>query len=433
MQAFAPVVAPQFLLHLQNVAHEFVVGLARCHFRGVAVLLDRTKRFHDQNRMVRHDRAPAFTHDRRMRHAFRVAHVHDVPDDIVGVFLEGVVRRAIEARARAVVIHAQSAAHIQITQFVAEFGELRVIARRFPHRALDRGNIRHLRADMEVDQLEAMGQPFGFQEFARGYQVRGVEAELRVLSATRGPLPGTFAMQPHANPDVRLHPHLPRHPDRLLQFLDLLDHDDDRLAQPPPEHGGADVSAIFVAVANDQALQILVHGQGRDQLRLRPRLEAEMILLSRVHDLLDHLAQLIDLDREDTAVMIAIAEFANRTLESEIDGSHAVAQQILKANHERKTETALPCLVHHFEDIDRSPAIAQRPHLGVASSVDRKIPRAPALDIVGRDGGFNIPLGLWFFGRGGQRMRIFNERGEHASRSSVIPTAVEESHASPWA
>ena len=49
--------------------------------------------------MMRDDRAPAFAHDRRMRHAFGVADVHDVPDDVVGVFLERVIRRAVEIAA----------------------------------------------------------------------------------------------------------------------------------------------------------------------------------------------------------------------------------------------------------------------------------------------------------------------------------------------
>ena len=41
--------------------------------------------------------------------------------------------------------------------------------------------------------------------------------------------------------------------------------------------------------------------------------------------------------------------------------------------------------------------------LGVAGGVDRKIAGAPAVDVVRRDGGINVPLGLGFFGYGGQR------------------------------
>ena len=99
VQGLASVVAPQLLLHLEHVAHEFVIGLGRDHFRGLRALLDRTEGFHHEDGMMRDDRAPAFAHDRRMRHPFGIAHIHDVPDDVVGVFLERVVGRAIEARA----------------------------------------------------------------------------------------------------------------------------------------------------------------------------------------------------------------------------------------------------------------------------------------------------------------------------------------------
>ncbi len=62
------------------------------------------------------------------------------------------------------------------------------------------------------------------------------------------------------------------------------------LAEPPPEHGGANKGAILVAVANDEALRVLVHRERGDQLRLAARFESEMKLLARFDDLFDHFA-----------------------------------------------------------------------------------------------------------------------------------------------
>ncbi len=105
---------------------------------------------------MRHDRAAAFADDRGMRDALGVADVHDVIDDVVAVLLERVVRRAVETGARAVVVDAEAAADIEVTKRVPHLRELGVIARRFAHRAFDRRDVRHLRADVEMDELEAM-------------------------------------------------------------------------------------------------------------------------------------------------------------------------------------------------------------------------------------------------------------------------------------
>ncbi len=141
------------------------------------------------------------------------------------------------------------------------------------------------------------------------------------------------------------------------QFLDLLDDNDDRLAKPAPHHGRADVSAVFVAVANDEALEILVHRERRDQLRFRAGFEAKMKFLAGVDDLFDHLPQLVHLDREDPAVVVAETEFVDRTLEGAVDRFNAMPQQILKTNHERKSEAARPRFLHDFENVDRSAAL----------------------------------------------------------------------------
>ena len=106
--------------------------------------------------MVRHDCAPAFTHNARMRDAFGIAHVHNVPHHVVRVFLERIIRGAIKIAARSVIIHAETATDIEVTKFVSKFTKLRVIARTLAHSALDRRNIRHLRSDMKMKELHSL-------------------------------------------------------------------------------------------------------------------------------------------------------------------------------------------------------------------------------------------------------------------------------------
>src|SRR5215471_11810270 len=103
--------------------------------------------------------APALAHNRRMRDAFGVTNVHDVPDDIIRVFLKRIIGRTVEVAARSIVIDAESATDVEITKFVSKFRELRIISRAFAHCALDHRNVRHLRADVEMNKLKTMRQP----------------------------------------------------------------------------------------------------------------------------------------------------------------------------------------------------------------------------------------------------------------------------------
>src|SRR5215472_11946085 len=108
--------------------------------------------------MMRDCGATAFAHDRRMRDAFGVAHVHDVPDNVIGVFLERVVGRAVEIATRSIIIDAKPATYVEITELVTELGKLCVVSRAFTHGALNRRNIGHLRSDVEMKKFKAMRQ-----------------------------------------------------------------------------------------------------------------------------------------------------------------------------------------------------------------------------------------------------------------------------------
>src|SRR5437660_3346584 len=135
--------------------------------------------------MMRDYGASAFIDNGRMWDAFGIAHVHDVPDDVVGVFLKRIIGRAVEITARAVVIDAETAANIEISEIVTELGKFCVIPGGFAHRAFDRGDVGDLRPDVKMNQLEAMSEARFLQHLAGGNEIGRVEAELGVLAAAR--------------------------------------------------------------------------------------------------------------------------------------------------------------------------------------------------------------------------------------------------------
>ena len=88
MQALDAIAALESLFHVENIVDEFVILFAGRDFHFRSGLFDGTERFHHEHGMVRDDGAAAFVHNGRMRDLFRIAHIHDVPNDVVGVFLE---------------------------------------------------------------------------------------------------------------------------------------------------------------------------------------------------------------------------------------------------------------------------------------------------------------------------------------------------------
>ena len=92
VQTFQPVAAFQPLLHFENIAHQLMVFCCRADLSFADRLFNRAECFHYENGMMRNNGTAAFANDCWMRDAFGVAHVHDVPDDIVRVFLQGIVR-----------------------------------------------------------------------------------------------------------------------------------------------------------------------------------------------------------------------------------------------------------------------------------------------------------------------------------------------------
>ena len=245
---------------------------------------------------------------------------------------------------------------------------------------------------MKMDQLEAMRQSLALQYFAGGNQADGIEPELGVLPAAGCPFARAFAVQAHPDANQRLDPDFLGGPDGLLELFQLFNHDDDQLAQFAPHKCDPNKGRILVAIANNQTFRVLVHGQGSDQLRLASRLQAEVKSLAGVNDLFDHFTQLIDFDREDTAVFSSVIEFRNCGLEGSIHRFDAVPEQILKADDEGKGEPARARFVHHFENGNVAPVFLKRLGYHVAVRVDGKVTGSPTFDVVGGVCRLQVPI-----------------------------------------
>src|SRR5205823_12839763 len=237
-----------------------------------------------------------------------------------------------------------------------------------------------------------MRQPFAFQHIAGGNEIEGIESKLRVLASTGGPFARAFAGQTHPNANERFDPNFLGGPNGLLQFFQLFNHADDLFVAFTPQKRDPNKSRILVAIANDQALRVLVHGQGRDQLRFAARLQAKVKHLAGIDDLLDHLAQLIDFDRKNAAVFSAVVKFCDCVFESAVNGFNAVAEQVLKADDKRKGEPARARFINNFKNGDGAAIFLERLGHDVAISIDGKVTSSPTLDVVGGVCRLQVPI-----------------------------------------
>ena len=332
----------QVLANVQQVAHQGVLAFPVFDGGASADFFDGAKRFDDQNAVMGDNGAPAFADDLRVRHLLLVANLADVKNDVVGVFLQRVIGRAVGGRPAAVVIDAQSAADVEGLDGKAHFVKLGVKAGRFLHGLLDGQNIRHLRADVEMEQLETMLHFFRPQHLGGGQQFGRVQAEFGIFPAAVRPFAGAFAQQARADAHQRLDPHLARHGDDLLELLELLHHHDDLLAQLDAHEGHADKQGVLVTVANNQAAVLALQRQAGEQLRLAPHFQPELVRLARVQYFLHHFPQLVDLDGKDAAIFVLIIELGNGGRESLVDGLDPVAENVLKPNQHREISSPAP-------------------------------------------------------------------------------------------
>src|SRR4030095_16260937 len=199
MQALDAVASLEPLFHVENVTYQSVVFLSGFDFEFRRGPFDGTESFHHEHGMMRDNSAPTFTHNGGMRHALGIADVHDVPNDVIGVFLERIIRGTVEITSRSIVINPETAADIQITELVSEFTKLAVVTRRFAHRAFDRRDVWHLRSHVEMNEFEAVSQPSLFQSLTGGHKAGCIQAEFCVLTAAGRPFARALAVQTDTN------------------------------------------------------------------------------------------------------------------------------------------------------------------------------------------------------------------------------------------
>src|SRR6185312_13990597 len=296
---------------------------------------------------------------------------------VVGVLLHRVVHRRLEVRLRPVVVDAEAAADVEVLERRAHLVQLDEEAPRLAHRVLERSNRRDLRAEVEVQELERSEQVVLLQKVDGLDHLARREAELRAIAARRLPAPRAARRQLGAHADARPHAHALGDVGDELELGGLLDDEDDGAPELRRQQRRLDVLLVLVAVADDERVFVVEHGHDGEQLRLRPGLEAVVILLAGLRDLLDDVAVLIDLDRVHALVRALVAVLGHGATERFVELDDAVLEDVVEADEQRQVDAAAPHFVDELLHVDRRRRRSVGRDADVARVVDRKVTAAP--------------------------------------------------------
>ncbi len=133
--------------------------------RHLALLPSDPQHIEQQGTVVRDDRTPAFGNDVGMRHPRIVTDRLDVIHDVVAVLLQRVIDAGGEIGLRTVVVDSQTAAHIHVLQPGTAADQIGIDAGRLHQRVLHVPNAGDLAAQVEMQQLQAIGHVPLFEHF----------------------------------------------------------------------------------------------------------------------------------------------------------------------------------------------------------------------------------------------------------------------------
>src|SRR5262249_23373169 len=249
-----------------------------------------------------------------------------------------------------------------------------------------------LAAEMEVDQLQTVGQVALLQVFDGFEHLGQSQAELGTVARTAAPAAGPAGGQLDAHADHRPDLQLLGVADNGFQLGELLNNRDDLLADLAGEHGHAQEFVVLEAVADDGRVAAIGQGQDGQQLGLAAGFQAEVVGLAEVENFLDDLALLIDLDGIDAAIAALVLELLDGLFEGIVQFADAVAQNVGEAEQDRQLDAAGLELIDQLLKVDGLVGALVGLNDHVAGLVDGEVTFTPVADAVGFGGILNLPF-----------------------------------------
>ncbi|CCJ89762.1 hypothetical protein BN132_1690 [Cronobacter turicensis 564] len=285
-----------------------------------------------------------------MRQTVLFARVADSPDNVVRVFIQAIVDRAVRLRTRPFIIHAEAAAHVEALDIHAKLVQLHIEAGGFAHAGGDIADVRHLGAQVEVQQLQAI-QTIGFAQHLNQLQhLRRRQAEFRFFAAGRLPFAGSLRGEARTHAEARDHVQALRFFQHDFDFRHLFDDQIDLVAHLLADQRQTNIFTVFITVTDDNATGHTRMRQHRHQLRFRTRFQTQRF--AGVDQRFDDATMLVHLNRVNQEVVAVIAVGLAGALKRRVDGTQAMLQDLREAEQCRQALALSFTLLHQPREID---------------------------------------------------------------------------------
>ena len=242
--------------------------------------------------------------------------------------------------------------------------------------------------------LSTSSRPRFAQLVDHANELARAESELRLLATALRPSSVSLGGELDAHAGLRRDAHFVRDAQQHIELAFLLDDDEHFVAELLAHEGEAHELLVLVAVADDQVVRRLAEREHRLQLRLAAAFDADAMRRAELHDLLDDVPLLIDLDRIDEGVLSLVLEFLDRAIEGVVERFDARAEDVAEAEEHGEADALLTKIHREIEEIE--PAIGAR-EIGtddrMSLLVDVEVADAPPFDVVQRARLIDAPRG----------------------------------------
>src|SRR5262249_2063549 len=195
-----------------------------------------------------------------------------------------------------------------------------------------------------------------------------------------------------ADPQGRAHVELLGIAHDGFELRELLDDQDDLLADFAGQDGHLDEFVILEAVADNGRCLAIGMRQDRQKFRLGTGLQSEIEGPADVENLLDHVSLLVHLDRVDAAIAALVVEFIDGGLEGIVDLAHALPQDIREAEEDGELDAAGLQLIDQALQVDRLGWNFVRMDTDVAFVIEAKVDLSRKPDAVHFNGILDFPF-----------------------------------------
>jgi hypothetical protein len=169
----------------------------------------------------------------------------------------------------------------------------------------------------------------------------------------------------------------------MCPSIELLDHQNDALAERGPDKRQVDEALILESIADKQRRRRLVESNGSIELCLASNLEPIAVFGCFLEVSLDHLPALVDLHRKHREVLSLVSEFLHRANEGLIHLADLAGKYLGEAEKHRRLDPAGDKLIDEELDIYTVLIAFGRVSNKVAPTIDAEVSGTPVFDSIG--------------------------------------------------